>query len=97
MPRVQFRISYSIPDGKRAEYLALIEKLKAHYAQGEAAYAVYEDQGRHNHFQEVFVYASAEAYDASDDPELTKPVADVIDAVYALARDVQYSVSTEIA
>lgn len=97
MPRVQFRISYTIPDGKRAEYLGLVEKLKAHFAQGEAAYTVYEEQGQHNRFQEVFVYSSQEAYDASDDPESTKPVADIIDAVYALAKDVQYSVSTEIA
>ncbi|RPI67194.1 MAG: hypothetical protein EHM43_09420 [Ignavibacteriae bacterium] len=97
MPRVQFRISYTIPDGKRAEYLGLVEKLRAHYATGEAEYAVYEDQGQHNRFQEVFVYPSQEAYDASDDPELTKNVADVIDAVYALARDVQYSVGTELA
>jgi len=96
MARVLFTVSYVVPDGKRTEYLSLIGQLKAFYAAQGVEYAVYEDRAAHNHFREVFRYASAEAFDASDDPEATTAVADVIDQVYAIVTDVTYSTSVEV-
>lgn len=97
MPRILFRVSYAIPDGKRSEYLSHIAKLRTFYQATGVEYSVFEDQGKHNHFQEVYVYPSAEAYEASDDPENTKDVADVLDAVYAMASNIAYHVAKELA
>jgi len=96
MSRVLFRVSYTIPDGKRANYLKLVERMQSFYAGSEIGFAVYEDRSTHNKFQEVYIYPSTEAYDASDDPESTKAIADVIDEVYAMAEDVRYDVADEI-
>ncbi|MCU0330738.1 MAG: hypothetical protein MUC47_07130 [Candidatus Kapabacteria bacterium] len=97
MPRVLFRVSYAIPDGKRADYLALVEKLRRHYAGSDVQYAVFADQHRHNHFQEVTIYPTVEAYEASDDPATIGEAASaVIEQIATLALDVQYSVATEV-
>ncbi len=96
MSRVLFRVTYAIPDGKRAEYLALIGKLRTHYAANAVEYSVFEDNTKHNHFQEVYVYPSMEAYEASDDPENTKDVADILDSIYAMANHVSYQVAKEV-
>jgi len=97
MPRVLFRVTYSIPDGKRSEYLTLIDKLRKHYASNGIDYSVFEDKGRHNHFQEVYVYPSMEAYEASDDPASLTGVSEAIDAVYSIANNVEYDVAKELA
>lgn len=97
MSKVQFRVSYSIPDGKRSEYLAAIAKLRQHYSGSDVQYAVYETKGKHNHFQEVYVYATVEAYEASDDPETMAGVSQFVDKIYALATNVVYDVSFEVA
>lgn len=96
MPKVLFTVSYTIQDGKRTEYLALVTKLRTFYTANGVGYAVYEDNSKHNHFQEVYVYSSMEAYEASDDPETTKEVADILDAVYSLATGVTYNVAREV-
>lgn len=96
MPRVLFRVTYLIPDGKRSEYLSLVGKLRKHYASNGIDYAVYEDKGKHNHFQEVYVYPSMEAYEASDDPSTLTDVSETIDAVYAMASKVEYDVAKEV-
>lgn len=97
MPRVLFRVSYSIPDGKRTEFLSLINKLRAFYTANGIDYSVYEDNSHHNQFQEVYVYPSMEAYEASDDPESTKDIADVLDVVYGMTSNVTYNVAREVA
>lgn len=94
---VLFRVSYSIPDGKRPEYLAAIASVRAFYASSDTSFALYEVKGKHNHFEEVYVYPSVEAYEASDDPEVTAPIAAAIEKIYALATNVVYAVSTEVA
>ena len=96
MSRVLFRVSYTIPDGKRNEYVQLVDKLKNHYSAMDVEYTVFEDKGKHNHFQEVYVYPSMEAYEASDDPSSLTDVSDVIDAVYAVAENVEYHVAREL-
>jgi len=96
MPKVLFRVSYAIPDGKRTDYLSLVNKLRAFYSANGVEYAVYEDISKHNNFHEVYVYSSLEAYEASDDPENTKDVSDVLDAVYGMTSNVVYSVSKEV-
>jgi len=97
MSRVLFRVSYNIPDGKRNEYMQLINKLKNHYSSMDVEYSVFEDKGKHNHFQEVYVYPSMDAYEASDDPSSLTEVSEVIDAVYNMAANVVYDVAKEIA
>ena len=96
MPRVQFTVSYAIPDGKRADYLSLVKKLRSFYGGTDVEYAVCEVQSAHNHFREVFRYASMEAFDASDDPDATKEIADVIDAVYEMATGISYETCVEV-
>ena len=93
---VLFRVSYSIPDGKRPEYLAAIASVRAFYAASDTTFALYEVKGKHNHFEEVYVYPSVEAYEASDDPETTASIASAIEKIYALATNVTYAVSTEV-
>lgn len=95
MPRVQFRVTYRIQDGKRPEYMAAVAKVKAHYAKTDVSYAVFEAKGKHNHFQEVYVYPSMESYELSDDPDTNTEIAPVIDKIYGLAQDVTYDVAFE--
>lgn len=97
MSKVLFRVSYSIADGKRVEFLTAIAAVKAFFASSDVSFALYETKGKHNHFQEVYVYASPEAYEASDDPESTAPISNAIEKIYALAKDVTYDVATEVA
>ena len=96
MARVLFRVSYTIPDGKRNEYLKLVGQIGLFYKNSEVSFRVYEERAQHNRFQEVFIFPSKEAYDASDDPETIKGIADIIDDVYAMATDVRYDVADEI-
>lgn len=96
MARVLFRVSYSIPDGKRPEYLAAVGKLRQYYGGTDIGYGVYEAKGKHNHFQEVYIYPSAEAYDASDDPESISEISGAMEKIYSLAKDVTYDVSYEV-
>lgn len=96
MARVLFRVSYVIPDGKRSDYLALIAKLRQFYAGEGIEYGVYEAKGRHNHFQEVYVYPSLEAYEASDEPTTNTDAAAAMETVYAMATDIVYDVAHEV-
>ena len=96
MSRVLFRVSYSIPDGKRSEYLKLIGQIARFYDNSDVQFSVFEDRSKHNFFQEVYVYADKDAYEASDDPDATKDIADQIEQVYALAEGVKYDVADEI-
>lgn len=96
MAKVFFQVSYSIADGKRADYLAAIASLRAFYAGTDTSFTLFETKGKHNHFQEVYTYASAESYDSSDDPETTAPISGSIEKIYALAKDVVYGVATEV-
>jgi hypothetical protein len=97
MSRVLFRVAYAIPDGKRAEYLSLVGRLRQHYAANAVEYSVFEDHTKHNHFQEIYVYPSMDAYEASDDPENTKEIAEVLDSIYGMAKAISYHVAKEIA
>ena len=96
MAKVLFRVSYSIPDGKRADYLAAVAKLTAYYAGVGQEYSVFETRGKHNHFQEVYVYPSVEAYEASDDPETIADISGAIEKIYGLATNVTYDVAEAI-
>lgn len=96
MSRVLFRVSYSIPDGKRPEFLAAVQKLRQYYSGNGVEYSVFESKNKHNHFQEVYVYASVEAYDQSDDPSTITEISAAMEKIYALAQDVTYDVSNEL-
>jgi hypothetical protein len=96
MARVLFRVSYSIPDGKRGDYLAFVNAVRSYYSTQDIGYAVFESKGRHNHFQEVYTYPSADVYDQSDDPASVEEIASAIEGIYSLAKDVTYDVAFEI-
>ncbi|MBM4178525.1 MAG: hypothetical protein FJ211_04240 [Ignavibacteria bacterium] len=97
MARIHFSVSYSIADGKRGEYLQAIANVRAFYENSDINFSLFEVKGKHNHFQEIYVYPSPESYEASDDPETTAPISASLEKIYSLANSVRYEVSNEIA
>lgn len=70
MPKVIFTIQYEIVPAKRDEYFSVIKELKNLLkADGLESYNVYEVKGKSNHFQEIYTFSSAEAYEAFDDDQ----------------------------
>jgi hypothetical protein len=68
MPKVIFTIQYDVIPVKRGEYLSSISELKSLIgAEGLDNYSVYEQKGKTNSFQEIFTFASEEAYENFDD------------------------------
>lgn len=56
---ILFEIKYTIFEQKRAEYLELLDKIKAYYAKdGIDRYMVFEDAKKQNEFTEIFLFAS---------------------------------------
>lgn len=70
MGKVIFSIRYEILIDKREEYLAVIRELKTLVnAEGLESYAVFEQKGKKNHFEEIYIFESKQAYeDFDDDP-----------------------------
>ena len=97
MARVHFSVTYSIADGKRGDFLNAIANVRAFYANTDVEFSLFEVKGKHNHFQEVYVFPSAESYEASDDPEATAPISASLETIYSLAKDVRYDVANEVA
>jgi hypothetical protein len=82
-----FSISYSIAPDRRERYLGLIREMKQKMAgSGAAEYSVFETKGRKNHFTEVFITPSVEAFDALEDnqdekaQELVSKIEECVDA-----------------
>lgn len=68
MPKVIFTIQYEIESDKRDEYLGVIKELKNLLkAEGLENYSVYEVKGKANHFEEIYTFASPEAFEEFDD------------------------------
>ncbi len=97
MSRVLFTVSYEIPEGNRAKYLELVSKLKDILNTDGISYSVFELEKGHNQFQEVYIYPSEEAYDASDDADNAE-ADDLIQQIYSMVKDkkAQYVRATEI-
>jgi len=70
MGKVIFSIRYEILDDKREDYLAVIRELKTLVnSDGLENYSVYEQKGKKNHFEEIYIFESKQAYeDFDDDP-----------------------------
>jgi L-rhamnose mutarotase len=70
MGKVLFSIRYEIIPEKRESYLDVIRELKSLIkADGLDNYSVYEQKGKPNNFEEVYVFESKDAYeDFDDDP-----------------------------
>lgn len=96
MSKVLFSISYSIPDGKRPDYLSAISAVREFYSGSDVSFSLFETKGKHNHFQEVYVYPNQDAYEASDDPATTAAISASIEKIYALASNVTYDVAHEV-
>ncbi|MFN0156691.1 MAG: hypothetical protein ACKVRP_01310 [Bacteroidota bacterium] len=67
MSRVMFNISYSIKPELRSQYLGLIREMKTHVTAQGTNYSVFEAKGKKNHFTEVFITETMEAFDALED------------------------------
>ncbi|MBN1301697.1 MAG: MFS transporter [Melioribacteraceae bacterium] len=70
MGKVLFSIKYEILPEKRDEYLDVVRELKNLIkADGLESYSVYEQKGKQNSFEEIYIFESKEAYeDFDDDP-----------------------------
>lgn len=70
MGKVIFSIQYEINSDKRDEYLRLIKELKNLLkADGLLDYSIYEQKNKPNHFEEIYTFASSEAYDNFEDAQ----------------------------
>ncbi len=68
MSKVLFSIQYDIVPEKRNDYLKVVKELKNLLkAEGLESYTVYEAKGKSSSFQELYTFASMEAYEAFDD------------------------------
>ncbi|MCX6136848.1 MAG: hypothetical protein NTV54_05050 [Ignavibacteriales bacterium] len=70
MAKVVLTMQYEVAEESRQEYLAAVEKLKAHYAANQhVMYSVFEQKGKRNAFAEMFVAQSEEAYKQYEESE----------------------------
>lgn len=70
MSKVIFTIQYEINADKRDEYFSVIKELKNLVkAEGLESYRIYEVKGKRNHFQEIYSFSSAEAFEQFDDDQ----------------------------
>lgn len=70
MSKALFTIQYEINPAKRNDYLNVIKELKNLLStEGLESYNIYEVKGKENHFHEVYMFASEEAYEAFDDDQ----------------------------
>jgi len=97
MSRVLFRVSYTVADENRSSYLGAVSSLRQHYSSTDVLFAVFETQQKSGHFEEVYIYPSEAAYDASDDPSsFGEATLALIEQVSSLATNVRYSVAREV-
>lgn len=71
MNKVIFSIKYDIQPEKREEYLDVVRELKNLIkAEGLESYTVFEQKGKPNSFQEIYLFTNKEAFeDFDDDPD----------------------------
>lgn len=71
MSKVIFSIKYDILPDRREEYLDVVRELKNLIkAEGLESYSVYEQKGKTNTFQEIYLFTSKESFeDFDDDPD----------------------------
>ena len=85
MGKVILTVQYDVKNEKRNEYLATVEKLKAHYSTNQyVSYSVYEQRGKQNSFAEIFLAHSEVAYkkfEESDDDTADQISAELEDFV----------------
>ncbi|MDR3628185.1 MAG: hypothetical protein P4L45_15185 [Ignavibacteriaceae bacterium] len=68
MSKIIFTIQYELKPEKKEEYLVVIKELKNLLkAEGLESYSVYEVKGKPGHFQEIYSFATEEAFEAFDD------------------------------
>ncbi len=68
MAKVIFSIQYEINGEKRNDYLSTAKELKTLLkADGLESYSIFEVKGKKNHFHEVYLFATEEAYENFDD------------------------------
>lgn len=68
MSKVIFSIKYDIIPEKREEYLDVVRELRT-LIKGESidSYSVYERKNKKNSFEEIYTFASKDAYEEFDD------------------------------
>lgn len=96
MPKVMFRVAYSVSDGHRTEYLATMEKIRKYYSESDVQFVLFEKRGQHNSFEELYIYPDEQSYEQSDDPATNSEISPAIEKIYTLVDNVKYSVSLEV-
>ncbi|MBD1209669.1 MAG: hypothetical protein H9535_14645 [Ignavibacteria bacterium] len=97
MAKVIFTVGYEIPESHRSQYIELVRQLKPLLSTNGTSYSVCELENKRNHFQEIYTYPNADAYEAADDTENAQAEV-LIEQIYALAKDrkVTYSAAIEV-
>ncbi|MEE9431613.1 MAG: hypothetical protein V3V16_11260 [Melioribacteraceae bacterium] len=68
MSRVIFSIKYDILPEKRNEYLDIVRELKnVVKGDGLEEYSIFEQKGKENSFEEIYIYSSKEAWEEADE------------------------------
>lgn len=68
MGRVIFSIKYSIFPDKREDYMAIIRELKTLVkAEGLESYSIFEQKGKKNNFEEIYIFRDNKSYEDFDD------------------------------
>jgi hypothetical protein len=70
MAKVIFSVQYEVNSNKKEEYFSVVKELKNLLkAEGLESYAVYEIKGKPNNYQEIYTFASDEAFEKFDDDQ----------------------------
>ncbi|MCE1188960.1 MAG: MFS transporter [Ignavibacteria bacterium] len=70
MAKVLFTVQYEVLPEKRNDFLSSMNELKSLIsADGLESYSLFEVKGKNNTFSEVYIFSSADAYEAFDDAE----------------------------
>lgn len=71
MGKVLFSIKYEILPDKRESYLDVARELKSLIkAEGLESYSIFEQKGKANNFEELYIFESKQAFeDFDDDPD----------------------------
>jgi len=68
MAKVIFTIQYELKEGKREDFISVVNELKNLLnPDGLENYSVFKVKGKQNQYQEQYTFESEEAFDAFDD------------------------------
>ncbi len=97
MPKVFLTMQYEIKGGKREKYLQVIQELKTHYSANQfVEYCVTEQKGKKNHFEEMFIAHSEDAFKKFEESEDEKADSLAAQLTSLIEGKAKYSTLVEI-